>query len=402
MFRPHALHVLRPACGLAMAICALGLPRIAPAQTVDPTFVPDFNWAAGQYIRRILPAPGGGYYLLLKDDIQRVSAQGLRDSGFSVNADDDIDDMVVQADGKILIVGNFNAISNIARPSVARLNTDGSLDASFVPQLLSGSTYNGRIFLRADGSILASSGSGGDFQLPSSVHTTVVRLKASGALDEVFQLDSNLTNQNAAVQLPDMRILWHGEHWDDGGHTSSSDWAGVLSANGSIGQRIPDLESLDGPVINVSAVEPDGRILVKGLMPTSPTFSVFNYFGKLDSNLGIDYSFQPSGLRTFSALYDFAGSLPDGTTLFTGSYRWSNEAGNAISNRVGRVLPNGARDLSWTEPQLNDYADSLLVEPSGSVVIGGDFTTINGVSRQGLARILPAVPYDPIYDNGFE
>jgi hypothetical protein len=36
-------------------------------------------------------------------------------------------------DGKVLVAGDFTAMNGIARNRIARLNTNGSLDASFAP-----------------------------------------------------------------------------------------------------------------------------------------------------------------------------------------------------------------------------------------------------------------------------
>ena len=39
----------------------------------------------------------------------------------------------MQADGKVIIVGNFTTVNGVIRNRVARLNADGTLDTSFDP-----------------------------------------------------------------------------------------------------------------------------------------------------------------------------------------------------------------------------------------------------------------------------
>ena len=39
----------------------------------------------------------------------------------------------LQADGKLIIVGQFSEVHGVSRPSIARLNVDGTLDLSFDP-----------------------------------------------------------------------------------------------------------------------------------------------------------------------------------------------------------------------------------------------------------------------------
>ena len=67
---------------------------------------------------------------------------------------------VVQNDGKIIIGGDFTTVNGVARKGIARLNADGSLDSGFNPG--AGVNTNGKIYalgLQADGRIVI----GGDF-----------------------------------------------------------------------------------------------------------------------------------------------------------------------------------------------------------------------------------------------
>jgi len=41
--------------------------------------------------------------------------------------------MAVQSDGKIVIAGSFRSVNDVARPGLARLNSDGSLDLTWKP-----------------------------------------------------------------------------------------------------------------------------------------------------------------------------------------------------------------------------------------------------------------------------
>jgi len=41
--------------------------------------------------------------------------------------------VVVQADGKLIIAGDFTMVGGFIRTRVARLNSDGSVDAGFIP-----------------------------------------------------------------------------------------------------------------------------------------------------------------------------------------------------------------------------------------------------------------------------
>src|SRR5207248_702193 len=43
--------------------------------------------------------------------------------------------VAVQPDSKVIIGGDFNAVSGAARRGIARLNSNGSLDSTFAPDL---------------------------------------------------------------------------------------------------------------------------------------------------------------------------------------------------------------------------------------------------------------------------
>ena len=69
----------------------------------------------------------------------RVNADGSLDSSFNTGsgADGNIRSIAVQPDGRVLIGGLFTTFNDSAYPYLLRLNTDGSIDATFGPLTLS-------------------------------------------------------------------------------------------------------------------------------------------------------------------------------------------------------------------------------------------------------------------------
>src|SRR5476651_1094456 len=70
--------------------------------------------------------------VLLGGGTVAVRAQSALD-GFDPNTNGSVTIVVVQPDGKILIGGSFTTVLGVARNNMARLNTDGTLDAAFDP-----------------------------------------------------------------------------------------------------------------------------------------------------------------------------------------------------------------------------------------------------------------------------
>ena len=90
-----------------------------------------------------------GFFLLISAD----KAQAQTTGGFNPNADNYVLVLAIQSDGKILVGGVFNNISGQVRPGLVRLNSNGSLDTLFKPNL---SQNNGVsvLTLQPDGKIL--------------------------------------------------------------------------------------------------------------------------------------------------------------------------------------------------------------------------------------------------------
>ncbi len=104
--------------------------------------------------------------------------------------------MVVQADGKILIGGDFTTLGLPAtgRNYIARLNADGTIDSSFNPNA-NQSVYS--IALQPDGKILV----GGDFStIGGQTRNHIARLDPVSGLADSFDPNANLDVYSIAVQ----------------------------------------------------------------------------------------------------------------------------------------------------------------------------------------------------------
>ena len=86
---------------------------------------------------------------------------------FGVTDASDVGAMAMQPDGKIIIGGYFTSVLGVPRSNVARLNTDGTLDAGFDPN--ADSNVNS-VAVQADGKVLL----GGQPTSFSSATTTVL------------------------------------------------------------------------------------------------------------------------------------------------------------------------------------------------------------------------------------
>ncbi len=132
----------------------------------------------------------GGLFAIVNETprsaIARLNADGSLDAAFNLNVtgvnvgtQQQLAAIVVQPDGKILLGGNFSQVAGQPRASLARVNPDGSLDSTF--NIGTGSTSDVQtIVLQPDGKILI----GGSFSLFSGqIRRGIARLNQDGSLD---------------------------------------------------------------------------------------------------------------------------------------------------------------------------------------------------------------------------
>src|SRR5262249_3575230 len=139
-----------------------------------------------------------------RNHIARLNTNGTLDAAFDPNASNDVHSITVQADGRILIGGQFVTLSPnggpaVSRNSIARLNANGTVDASFNPNANLEVTS---IVTQADGKILI----GGEFTTLSPnggaaiTRNHIARLNPSGTVDSVFDPNAQPEVWSIAVQ----------------------------------------------------------------------------------------------------------------------------------------------------------------------------------------------------------
>jgi uncharacterized delta-60 repeat protein len=157
--------------------------------------------------------------------------------------------IAVQADGKILVTGDFPSVGRTIRPGIARLNPTGSLDLTFNPDpaFVSGSF----VLVQPDQKVLISA-------------SGIYRLNTDGGLDPSFGDGSGLNGSGVnvwAVKLalqPDAKLLVVG----DGLHRRNSD--GTLDKT-FWGANVGGSFGGCGGSISATALQASGKILITGV-----------------------------------------------------------------------------------------------------------------------------------------
>ncbi len=130
--------------------------------------------------------------------IARINTDGTLDATFNTGsgADLSIQDISVQPDGKILVAGLFNRFNGAKAQRVARLNADGSLDATFsVGNGPDGNAY--KIGLMPGGQVIIT----GSFRkFNDIVRNNFVVLNADGSIHRTYNTNGGITlGQDASL-----------------------------------------------------------------------------------------------------------------------------------------------------------------------------------------------------------
>lgn len=137
----------------------------------------------------------------------RLLPNGSRDTSFNVGlgADAIIEAILIQLDRKILVGGHFSNFNGQSISRLVRLNADGSIDSGFNV----GNGFDKYIYamaLQSDGRIII----GGNFlNYNGSSQKRIVRLNSNGSLDASFESGSGFSKGDVRSILvqPDDRIL---------------------------------------------------------------------------------------------------------------------------------------------------------------------------------------------------
>lgn len=234
--------------------------------------------------------------------------------------------IAAQADGKVVIGGEFNAVNGVARRNVARLNADGTLDTTFDP-LYSGTGPDGAVWsLRTlpGGKVQV----GGAFTTwhGSSAGAKLVTLNADGSRDTAF-------SSPLSVAATDT-VRWLG----DGG---TGTWVGGKFST---------------PTNNVA------------LLNTANGTAAGSFAVGTGAN----------GTVHSGALINSAIVLAGEFTSINGTSR----------NYVAKVSNAGAVDSAFTSPAPNAAAEAAFSSGGSWLHLGGRFSTHGtGNTRQGVSAV---------------
>jgi uncharacterized delta-60 repeat protein len=286
----------------------------------------------------------------------------------------DIYSIIPLSSGQIVIGGGFLNIDGAGQSGLARLQSDGTVDADFRPPFRN--SFVRSAAAQQTGRIVV----GGVIYLEGTTNLVrLARVNADGSLDRAFAkaaLDDRI--QSVAVQ-PDDSILVIGSFLHCNGVTER----GILRLNQD-GVLDTSFNSGAGPDnnINVLAIQTYGRILIGGDF-TKYNNVAKNHLARLNPNGSIDPTFNPTASANFPVAA--VATLPDGKILIGGDFQMVNGVNR---NRVARLGPDGSLDPTFDPgPGPNVHVGVILPQVDGRSIIGGFFTSVDGQEQNYFTRL---------------
>ncbi len=356
---------------------------------------------------------GSGVNALPRNYIGLINIDGSIDPAFDPGPNGTVHAIVVQADGRLIVGGEFTSIGGHARAHLARLNADGSVDPSFTP----GTT--GVVFalaIQADGRIVAGGGS------------YLTRFTVDGSSDAGFSAVVNGPVRALAVQA-NHRIVAGGEFTTLNGSTAARHVGRVLPS----GILDATFAADTGGPVRAIATQLDGRVVLGGdfgvvrLSPTGadearlgtngPVSAVvrlengsvvvgggFTQIGNVVSSRIARLSRQAEPDAGFTAGADGAvlaiAALPNGLLAVGGAFTRMSGGGIDVARmNLGRVTAGGRVDVDFN-PAANNTVIALALQPDGKVLVGGLFTTLGGTRRNYLGRLNADGSVDATFNPG--
>lgn len=262
--------------------------------------------------------------------------------------------------GKILIGGNFTTYNGTVVHGLARLNANGSLDATFHSGLVDGDAVN-FILLQPNNQLII----GGTFKKYNGVDANqIARLNTNGSLDESFnsKIGTNGTITKAVLESSG-KIIIIGNFTQY--NSISRKNIARLRTNGGVDLGFNYTDTTPHEPTNL-ALQTDGKPVV-----TFRDNSEHNdLIVRLNTNGGVDPSFvsvNPAGDYSSITLNAIAiqanGKIVVGGLIFSGV--------ETLNSFCERVNTDGTRDLTFNPTVHGNRINNISIQSNGKIVVAG-------------------------------
>jgi uncharacterized delta-60 repeat protein len=330
--------------------------------------------------------------------VSRVyAAPGDLDTTFDpgTGANNLITQSIVQPNGKIIILGNFTTYGGVSRNRAALLNTDGSLDTTFNPGTGPDNAVDASA-LQADGKILI----GGFFNTYNGISRKgIVRINADGSLDTTFNPGTGLFHPSslyvkAITQQPDGKIIVSGDFTSYNSVSRNS--IVRINTNGSIDNTFNPGTGFSGGISRRQRLQSDGKIIVSGDF-TSYNGISRNRIVRINTDGSLDTTFNP-GTGASNSIYDMEVQS-DGKIIIIGVFTTYD---GISRNGIARINTDGSLDTTFNPGTgfPSGTAFGVALQTNNKILVTGSFSSYGGISRNRIVRINTDGSLDTTFNPG--
>jgi uncharacterized delta-60 repeat protein len=299
-------------------------------------------------------------------------------------------DLELQPDGKVIIGGYFTTFNGIIANNIVRLNSNGTRDAGFVATADNGVTSMDR---RSDGDIYLF---GTFVHVNAAIRINVARLNSDGSLDVGFQQPQGIVSGHGDICLSRdaqgnldgglIAAWWNPSMGFSTGHATKLDATGAVVATFNSGGSL-----FNGLPNEINYSESTKGYYICGTF-TQFGVNVAQHVLRLTNSGDLNATFT-AGFNDFVGHVDEV--LVSGNILpwvfCSGSFTtYIGSAGNSSRNGIARLSTTGVLHTGF-DPGAGVTGGAGVVGttpgPNGSRYVWGGFTTFNGVPRAGICKL---------------
>jgi len=281
---------------------------------------------------------------------------------------------------RLYTAGTFVNYQTPGAPGIAMISDSATLSSSFNP----GIGFNGDVYTiarQSDGKVIT----GGAFTSYSgSTSTRLVRINTNGTLDATFNVGTaGATNivQDLALQT-DGKVIAGGQFTTYSGSSTSTTRLMRLNTNGTQDLTYNTGVGLNATVYTVLPTA-DGKVLVLGVF-TTYSGSTVNYITRTNANGTRDTGFNTG--TGFNGVGYTAVTQSDGKYIVGGNF--STYSGSSANRGIARLNTDGTLDLTLNDGAgFNQLVSAVAMQSDGKIIAGGNFTTYSGSSINRIARL---------------
>jgi uncharacterized delta-60 repeat protein len=288
------------------------------------------------------------------------------------------------SNGKIIVGGSFTQFDGGTSNYIIRLDSTGSEDPIFFPSPGFSGRVNG-VAIQTDGKVIA----GGSFtQFNGTTQRRIARLNNDGSRDATFAVGTAFDSDVLSVILQsDGKIIFSGNFGTFAGTAAYR--SARLNSDGSIDNSFQGFND----IIYAAVTQPDGKMIVGGKFTyynNSGVNANRNRIVRLNTDMTLDTTFN---IGTGFSSSGFTGEVraislqADGKIIVAGSF---SEFNGTTANYIARLNADGTLDNTFNTGTGFDAAGSATaIQADGKIIIAGGFTNYNGTTTNAIVRLLP-------------